>query len=313
MKPTSQPSNNASFTAIGIDVGGTKIAAGIVTFPDGRVHLRRQIPTQPARGGDAVLDDVFQLATELATEAGTRNFQVNGIGLGMCELVNNAGDIVSANCLSWQSADVREGLATIAPTVIEADVRAAALAEATFGAGKSQRIFVYVTVGTGISSCLVIDGRPFVGARGATGTVASSLLPHLGQPWDSGAAATLEQIASGPALVARFNQLHGHAQSGQEVVAAAQAGNAGALSVVRSAGEALGATVAWLVNVLDPESVVIGGGLGLSQGVYWESLLASARKTIWSDLHRNLPIVRAATGPDAGLIGAAAAAWKKFS
>ncbi|NOS70717.1 MAG: ROK family protein [Verrucomicrobia bacterium] len=305
--------NNAPFTALGIDVGGTKIAAGIVTFPDGRVHLRRQIPTLPARGGEAVLDDVFQLATELATEAGSHNFQVNAIGLGMCELVNTDGDIVSASSLPWQSADVREGLATIAPTVIEADVRAAALAEALFGAGKSQCIFVYITVGTGISSCLVIEGRPFLGARGATGTLASSLLPHLGQPWGSGATATLEQIASGPALVARFNQLHGHARSGQEVVAAAQAGNAGALSVVRSAGEALGATIAWLVNVLDPQCVIIGGGLGLSEGAYWESLVASARKTIWSDTHRNLPIVRATTGADAGLIGAAAAAWKKFS
>ena len=301
------------YTAIGIDVGGTKIAAGIVTFPEGRVHLRRQIPSQITRGGDAVLDDVFQLATELATAAGEENYQINSIGLGVCELVNTAGDIVSASSLPWQSADVREGLATIAPTVIEADVRAAALAEAKFGAGKSQRIFVYITVGTGISSCLVIDGQPFIGARGITGTVASSLLPHLGQPWDSGAAATLEQIASGPALVARFNQVHGQARSAQEVVAAAQAGNAGALSVVRTAGDALGATVAWLVNVLDPESVVIGGGLGLSEGAYWDSMILSARKTIWSDLHRELPIVRAATGPDAGVIGAAAAAWRKFS
>lgn len=305
--------NDSLFTALGIDVGGTKIAAGIVTFPEGRVHLRRQIPTQLARGSDAVLDDVFQLATELATEAGTHNFQVNAIGLGVCELVSSAGDIVSASSLSWQSADVREGLTTIAPTVIEADVRAAALAEARFGAGKSRRIFVYITVGTGISSCLVIDGRPFTGARGATGTLASSLLPQLGPPWAAGAAATLEQIASGPALVTRFNQLHGQARSAQEVVAAALASNAEALGVVRSAGEVLGATVAWLVNVLDPESVIIGGGLGLSEGVYWESLLASARRNIWSDLHRNLPIVRAETGQDAGVIGAAAAAWLKFS
>ena len=313
MEIQNPPMNLTAFTALGIDVGGTKIAAGIVTFPDGRVHLRRQIPTRAERGGDAVLDDVLQLATELTTDGGQQDFQINGIGLGVCELVSIAGDIVSANCLPWRSEDVREGLATIAPTVIEADVRAAALAEAVFGAGRRSRIFVYVTVGTGISSCLVLDGQPFIGARGLTGTSASSLLPHSGQPWDSGAAATLEQIASGPALVARFNQVHGRAKTAQEVIAAALAGNAGALSVVRSAGEALGATVAWLVNVLDPESVIIGGGLGLSEGVYWNSMVASVRKTIWSDIHRDLPIVRAATGADAGLIGAAAAAWKKFS
>jgi len=122
--------STSTFTALGIDVGGTKIAAGLVTFPDGHVSLRREIPTRPERGGDKVLDDVLQLATELTTEAGQRNFQVNGIGLGVCELVSNAGEIVSANCLSWRSADVREGLAILAPSVIEADVRAAALAEA---------------------------------------------------------------------------------------------------------------------------------------------------------------------------------------
>jgi glucokinase len=143
--------------------------------------------------------------------------------------------------------------------------------------------------------------------------MASSLLPHLGQPWDSAAAATLEQIAAGPALVARFNQLHGQAQSGQEVLAAARAGNAAALSVVRSAADALGATIAWVVNVLDPEAVIIGGGLGLSEGHYWEGLVTATRKYIYSDLHRNLPILRATTGADAGVIGAAASAWKRFS
>jgi len=299
------------FTALGIDVGGTKIAAGIVTLPEGRVHLRRQIPTRPERGGEAALSDVLELAKSMTVEAQSFDLPVDGIGLGVCELVSNAGDIVSSNCLNWKGDHVRESLGTIAPTVLEADVRAAALAEAMFGAGKSQEIFIYLTVGTGISSCLVLNGQPFTGARGVTGTAASSLLPQLSQPWDYATAVTLEQMASGPALVARFNQLNGLAQSGREVIAAAQTGNACALSVVRSAGEALGATIAWLVNVLDPESVVIGGGLGLSEGPYWESLEASARKHIYSDLHRDLPIVRAKTGADAGLIGAAIAAWRK--
>jgi len=305
--------NDTAFTALGIDVGGTKVAAGVVTFPDSHLHLRRQILTRPERSGDAALGDVLELATALAVEAQSLNLRVDAIGLGICELVSHAGEIVSANCLPWQSTDVREGLSIIAPAVIEADVRAAALAQALFGAGKSLHSFVYLTVGTGISSCLVLDGQPFTGARGVTGTCASSLLPHLSQPWDSTAAVTLEQIASGPALVARFNQLHGQAQTGHEVLAAAQSGNTCALSVVRSAGEALGATIAWLVNVLDPEAVIIGGGLGLSEGPYWESLEASARKHIYSDLHRALPIVRAKTGADAGLIGAAASAWKKYS
>ena len=303
--------SNGEFTAIGIDVGGTKTAAGVVTFPEGRVHARRQIPTEPVRGGEVVLKDVLQLARELVGEACSATLQIDAVGLGVCELVNLAGEVVSANCVAWRGLPVRERFAAIAPACVEADVRAAALAEAMFGAGRGRKIFLYVTIGTGIASCLVIDGQPFTGARGATGTVASSPLPHLAPLWETDPATTLEQIGAGPALAARFNQLHGSAQSGQEVIAAAVTGNAYALRVVRSAGEAVGATLAWLVNVLDPESVVIGGGLGLSDGPYWESLVASTRKHIWSDIHRDLPIVKAATGADAGIIGAAAASWLK--
>lgn len=304
--------NPAPFAALGLDVGGTKIAAGIVTFPEGHIRVRRQIPTRPERGSGAVLGDVRRLANELASEASRLGLAVGAVGVGVCELVTPAGDILSANCLDWKIAEVREALADLAPTVIEADVRAAALAEAMFGAGRSQRVFLYVTVGTGISSCLVIEGRPFTGARGLTGTCASSPLPQLPPPWNAGPAATLEEIAAGPALTARFNQLHGGAKSSQDVLAAARAGNVCALGVVRSAGEILGATIAWLVNVLDPESVVIGGGLGLSEGPYWEGLVASVRRHAYADLHRGLPIVRAATGADAGMLGAAAAAWKQI-
>jgi glucokinase len=124
----------------------------------------------------------------------------------------------------------------------------------------------------------------------------------------------LEEIASGPALIARFNQRRpAAADTGQAVLAAAMAGNPDAADVVRSAGEALGSSVGMLVSVLDPEAVVVGGGLGLSEGPYWDSLVASTRRHIWSQTHRNLPILHAATGSDAGVIGAAAAAWKKLS
>ena len=277
-------------------------------FPEGQVHSRRQIATQPERGGEAVLDDVLRLARELAGEVEKKKLRLHGVGLGVCELVDRTGEVVSSNCVAWRGVPLRERLASVAPTWIEADVRAAALAEALFGAGRGRDVFLYLTIGTGIASCLVIDGQPFTGARGATGTVASSPWPR--PPEFNLPATSLEDVASGPALVRRFQQLHGDARSGHDVLAAAEKGHAVALGVVRSAGEAVGATVALLVNVLDPECVIIGGGLGLSDGPYWESLVASSRKHIWSEIHRGLPILKATTGTDAGIIGAAAAAWK---
>ena len=122
-----------------MDVGGTKTAAGLVAFPDGVVEARRIIPTLPQRGGDAVLADVERLVSELAVEARAAHRSIEGIGVGVCEIVNQAGDIVSANCLHWTSAAVRRRLSSIAPVMIEADVRAASLAEARFGAGRGAR------------------------------------------------------------------------------------------------------------------------------------------------------------------------------
>ena len=313
----------STFTAIGVDVGGTKIAAGVVTFPDGvvqvrreiptlyhsdLVRMRREIPTLPQRGGEAVLADVERLVSELAAEARASGQHVEAIGMGICEIVDRSGNIASANCLGWTSDNVRQRLSKIAPTVIEADVRAAALAEALLGAGRYLNVFLYVSIGTGISSCLVIDGQPFVGAGGATGTMASGPLPGFDEVRTMTTLPTLEQVASGPALVSRFNQLHGNAQSGQEVLAAAAAGDERAARVVRSAAEALGGTIGLLVNVLDPALVVLGGGLGASVGIFRDSLIDAARRRIWWEGHRDLPIVAAMTGPDAGVIGAAAKA-----
>jgi glucokinase len=82
--------------------------------------------------------------------------------------------------------------------------------------------------------------------------------------------------------------------------------------VVQTAGEALGVTVALLVNVLDPEAVIVGGGLGTAAGLYWDSFVASTRKHIWSDTHRQLPVLKAAYSGDAGFVGAAMLAFRKY-
>jgi glucokinase len=254
------------------------------------------------------------LCEELAVVAQGQNQRVSGIGIGICELVDLDGNVLSENCIGWKEIRVRDRLSKIAPAIVEADVRAAALAEAYFGAGKPFKQFLYVTVGTGISCCLILDGKPFTGARGATGTMASSPLSIECEQCGHVSLRTLEEIASGPALVARCKHIHSvPMESAQTVLAAVESGDTEAARVVRSAGEALGNTLGLLVNVLDPEAVVVGGGLGLSEGLFWESLVSSTRRHIWSEVRRDVPILRAATGPDAGLIGAAAAAWKEYA
>jgi glucokinase len=293
-------------TAIGIDVGGTKIAAGLVPLPEGRVLARSITPTQPQRGGRAVLDDVLALARQLQDQATRSGHPAAVIGLGVCELVDLAGRVASANCIDWLDLPVLDELSAIAPTAIEADVRAAALAESLWGAGRGADPFLYITVGTGIACCLVVGGRPFTGARGATGTMASTPFESACERCGHTASRSLEEIASGPALLDRFRALHGRADSGADVTAAAAAGDPVASKVVSTAAQALGRQIGLLVNVLDPAAVVIGGGLGLAGGPFWDELVSATRSHTWSPLHRDIPISRAATGADAGWLGAAA-------
>jgi glucokinase len=299
------------FAALGVDVGGTKIAAGIVTFPDGQIHAQNTIPTRADRGGEAVLTDVIRVAEELCAEAARSGAPVQAIGIGLCELVDPTGHILSQNCISWHEDRVRERLQHIGPVYIEADVRAAARAEALFGAGKPYRLFLYVSIGTGISSCLMIDGAPYLGNRGATGTMASSPLSIPCESCGRVNRHTLEEIASGTALVQRFNRRKPGAAVKAEDVLDAAATDTQAAGVVQSAGHAVASIVGLLINVLDPEAVIIGGGLGLSEGLYWQSLISSVRQHIWSEVQREVPIVRASTGAAAGVIGSAASAWKK--
>jgi glucokinase len=247
--------------AIGIDIGGTKIAVGAVS-EDGRLEHRTEIAT-----AGATLNDVVAVAERTHGTA---------VGVGICELVGNDGQVRSAASIQWTTRELRAKLSDLGPVTVEADVRAAAVAEARFGAGRRFSSFVYLTVGTGISHCLVLDGEPYRGARGfaqlsGSGTV-SFRCPHCGER----VRLSVEDVASGAAFV-----------------------RDGAVDTA-----ALGSLVALLVNVLDPEAVIVGGGLGSATGAYWNELVSATRAHIWADAVRGLPIVQAGLGADSGVIGA---------
>lgn len=300
--------------AIGIDLGGTKIAAGLVSFPSAAIVTKEVLPTVPARGGEAVLHDTVAVARRLKEHASKNGADLRGIGIGIAELVNLQGEITSDYLIKWKGLPVKELFSQVAPVQFESDVRAPAAAEALFGAGKQFKNFIYLTVGTGISYCLMLDGRPYAGAHGHAIMAASGVLTSECEKCGAVQDQVLEEFASGPGLVFRYNRDAGASlTSGQEVTSAAASGDAIAIRVVRSAGEALGNTVGFLINILDPEAVIVGGGLGLAGGLYWDSFIHSTRRRIWSEVSRDLPIVRAKLGPDAGLIGAAAVFWDGHS
>jgi glucokinase len=294
--------------AIGVDVGGTKCAAGMVVFPEGRVVSRRLQPTEPSRGGEAVLAGVVLQIRSLGEEAARSGPQPTVVGVGVAELVGLDGSVLSDASIRWKGHRIKHEMASQTGLTVhlEADVRAAARAEAALGAGRGVSPLLYVTVGTGISACLVIDGEPYAGARGLTGTFASSeVVAPLrdGQLIDG---VPLEEFASGPALAARWAAAGGSSPcSAADLLTRSAAGDRLARSIVTSGGAALGAAIGQLVNLLDPAMVVIGGGLGLAGGDYLEAMDGAMRRFNWSGAHRDVTLRPAQLGVDAGLVGAA--------
>jgi glucokinase len=260
----------------GIDAGGTKLAAGLVDVLAGTVLRRCERPTGPGRGGAAILADCVALAR------GVSAGQAAGVGLGVPELVSPDGQITSAATWDWRGCDLAAAFAGTGPVVVESDVRAAALAEARFGAGRGRSSFVYMSIGTGVSHTLVTGGLPWRGARGNALVVGAPLV---------------ELSASGAALAARAGRA-----SAEEVLAA---GDDAAL--VEDVARALAAELARLVNALDPEAVIIGGGLGLNPQ-FGRRLEGLTRPDIYAPDTRELDILPAGLGRDAGIIGAALAA-----
>jgi glucokinase len=255
--------------ALGLDVGGTKVAAARVDLERGTILAARRIPTAAERGSDAVLADCRALAAELgdATVA---------VGLALCEIVDPDGRVRSAETVDWRDADLS------AFDLVESDVRAAALAESRFGAGHDQPDFLYVSVGSGISHCLMTEGGPRLGVRGAAIGTGSPLV----EAWSSGLA------------LARRS---GHA-SAEDALA-----DSAAAEIVDDGARRLGATLAALVNALDPGAVIVGGGLGLHDG-YRELVETALRAGVYDPEARALPVLPAGLRADAPVIGAALAA-----
>jgi glucokinase len=294
---------------IGIDVGGTKIAGGVVDVGDGSVQNRVERPTGAERGGDRVLDDVVEIASSLAS-AMRHGSTPKRLGVAVCELVDPSGAITSGQTVDWRDLDVVGSLAGVGWAAVASDVRAGAAAEARFGSGRGVDPFVYVSVGTGVSSTLVLGGEPYAGRHGsalvaASGTF-STTCPHCGELVE----VVPEDVAAGRGMVRRM-QVRRPDRSfdrAEEVLAAADAGDEFAQEIVDEGGSMLGTIVAGLINVLDPEAVVVGGGLGLAAGRYRERFEGSLAKHIWAPTSRSTPVLDATLGTDAVLIGAALAA-----
>jgi glucokinase len=309
--------------AIGIDVGGTKIAAMRIR-PDGEIVARETVPT-PADDMDETLRSMIAAAEAVRTAA------VAVIGVGAAGLVEKGTGILTfAPNLAWRNVPISErvGGALGLPTITENDANAAAWGEHRFGAGRGHDDMLLVTVGTGIGGGVVAGGKVFRGAHGFAAEIGHIIVEPGGPVCGCGNRGCWEQVASGHAIARSGRQAvvdhpnSGIAQrvagdpakvTGRVVTEAAADGDLVARGILAVVGSRLGEGIAGLVNVLDPAIVVVGGG-AIAAG---EMLLATARvaftEAVEAPDHRpEVPIVAAELGNDAGAVGAAALALEEL-
>jgi len=308
--------------AIGLDIGGTKIAGGVVTAA-GVVLERTRVPTPPA-------DEAATLAAMVAVvdELRARHPRVDAVGVGAAGMVEwPRGRLRWAPHNAYRRLELRRLLheRTGLPTVVDNDATAAAWAEARFGAGAGTDDLVLVAVGTGIGGGLVLDGAVYRGTAGLGGEVGHMIVAPDGDPCDCGNRGCLETMASGSALgraaraVAaadpggRLATLAGGPQrvTGEIVFQAAKEGDQAAIALFERTGYWLGVGIASLITIFDPDMVVVGGGLAATGELLLAPARASMERYVFGRAHRDLPPVAPARfGADAGLVGAATLALR---
>ena len=293
---------------LGIDVGGTNIRAGLFNPKDGSLHCVRWVRTEALAGARHSLIRVVDLAGKVVEQGRAAGLIAQRVGIGIPELVGTDRRIESHCTLHWNAAQVRASLAAHGEVTIASDVLAASLAEARLGAGRGHRVFLYVTVGTGISCALVIDGKPFTGAHGHAISFASGpTAAAIGAP-STAALAPLETLASGPGILRRARDLGLTEPDAIAICRTALEEPGPAREIVDAAATELAIHVAILANTLDPTLVVLGGGLGSSPGRYWSTFRAALPRYTWGPHMPQLRVRRAQLGGRAGMIGAAQSA-----
>ncbi len=304
---------------IGVDVGGTKIAAGLVDEL-GRVARSVRCPT-PSDSALAVEDAIVDLVERLGHDS-----QAEAIGVGAAALVDaSRSRVVFAANIGWEDEPLGERLAarTGLPTVVENDANAAAWAESRFGAGRGWSDLTLVIIGTGVGGGSIVGGALVRGAHGAAGEIGHVQVVADGLECGCGQRGCLEQYASGRALLAAVRRRadadpgaaavlldHGDGSvdgvEGTHVAAAALRGDPLAVAAFEEVGHHLGHGLAQLSAVLDPACFLLGGGVAEAGDLLLEPTRRSYLRSLVARRHRVPAEIRCATlGNTAGLIGAA--------
>ena len=295
-----------SRVAIGVDIGGTKIAVGAVDTA-GAVQARRTIATDVEAGFDAGLARLARAIDETMAEAGVDPVALAGIGLGCPGPFDEAsGRIENFYTLpGWEGNDIVSPLAARfgTPARLVNDADAALLGEGLAGAARRARVAVMLTVGTGIGGAALIDGAILRGAGGEHPEIGHLIVDPSGPECYCGSRGCIEALAAGPAL-ARAGAEYGYADA-EAVFAAAKAGEEPAGAIVARSAQAMETGIWSLIHAFLPEVLLIGGGMGERHFALYREAAESAIARAVLAPDGAIRVVKAALGNDAGMVGAA--------
>ena len=291
-----------------LDIGGTKIAAGLAD-PDGVLVHTTIHPTPASASAEQVWAAV---AATLAEALRAADGAVRAVGIAAAGPIDlHSGSVSPINIPSWRGFPLRDRVATAVPGVpvqLGGDGVCMALGEHWLGAGRGARFLLGMVVSTGVGGGLVLDGAPYAGRTGNAGHVGHVVVEQDGEPCTCGGHGCVETIASGPSMVrwARANGWSAAPGAGaKELADAAAGGDALALAAFRRSTTALARTIASVAAVCDLDLVVIGGGVAQSGPLLFDPLRAALADYARLDFLAGLRVVRAELGAEAGLVGAA--------
>lgn len=304
---------------IGIDLGGTKIASALLDT-DLSIVKSDTVRTESGAGPDGVTEQMAESVQRLTADMGRE--VILGVGVASAGLIEpGTGNVLYSPNLNWRDVPLRSMLRDRLglEVYVDNDVNMAALGELHFGAGQGARHMVCVFVGTGIGAGIVIDGHLYEGANGFAGEVGHTTIEWDGPPCPSGNPGCWESYASGTAMARRAREAleRGEASLLRELVAgdlarlrvetiaeAERAGDALARRILEETGEYLGAGLSNLVNTLNPELIVMGGGVIRGVPQLFDLAEASMRRRSLTDAAGVVRMAKSRFGREAGVIGA---------
>ncbi len=313
---------------LGVDLGGTNIVTGAVAEDGSRVLGVRSVPTRPEEGADAVVARIAQgcrdSIADAARDAGVEKAAIAGVGIGSPgPLDREKGLVLITPNLGWRNFPLRQRVSDALglPATLDNDANCAVYGEFWMGAGRGSRHLVGLTIGTGIGGGIVIDGKIYHGASDAAGEIGHTTIDSTGRRCKCGNYGCIEAYASGPAIAARAvegieagteSSLPSYTNgdlskiTAQTVYEAAHNGDDYADEVVRDTAKFLGAGIANLINIFNPDTVVVLGGVTLAGDRLFVPLRSEVKRRAFKpsvDACRILPGELPGT---AGVVGAAA-------